>query len=89
MIIFHSNIQTYIYIYIYIYIFICLSLDRLIIFNHTHDYILSIYIYIPYRLIGSVGRVFANGPGDQGSIPGRIIPKTLKMVLSTSLFNTQ
>ncbi len=25
-------------------------------------------------------RVFANGPGDLGSIPGRVIPKTLKMV---------
>ena len=35
------------------------------------------------------GRVFTNGLGDQGSIPGRIIPKTLKMVLDTSLLNTQ
>ena len=33
--------------------------------------------------------VFANDPGDMGSIPGRIIPKTLKMVLDTSLLNTQ
>ena len=41
------------------------------------------------RLIGPVGRVFANGPWDQGSIPGRVKPKTLKMVLDTSLFNTQ
>ena len=40
-------------------------------------------------LIGLVGRVFANGPGDLGSIPGRVIPKTLKMVLDTSLLNTQ
>ena len=29
------------------------------------------------------------GPGDQGSIPGRVIPKTLKMVLDTSLLYTQ
>ena len=36
-----------------------------------------------------VGRVFANGPGDLGSIPGRVIPKTLKIVLDTSLINTQ
>ena len=36
-----------------------------------------------------VGRVFANGPGDLGLIPGRLIPKTLKMVLDTSLLNTQ
>ena len=35
------------------------------------------------------GRVFANGPGDVGSILGCIIPKTLKMVLDTSLLNTQ
>ena len=41
------------------------------------------------RLIGLVGRVFANGPVDLGSIPGRFIPKTLKMVLDTSLLNTQ
>ena len=33
--------------------------------------------------------VFANGPGDQGSIPGRVIPKIPKMVLDASLFNTQ
>ena len=41
------------------------------------------------QLIGLIGRVFANGPGDQGSIPGRVIPKTLKMLLDTSLINTQ
>ena len=33
--------------------------------------------------------VFANGPRDLGSIPGCIIPKTLKMVLDASLLNTQ
>ena len=36
-----------------------------------------------------MGRVFANDPEDLGSIPGRVIPKTLKMVLDTSLLNTQ
>ena len=36
-----------------------------------------------------VGRVFANGPEDLDSIPGRVIPKTLKMVLDTTLLNTQ
>ena len=34
-------------------------------------------------------RVFANGPGDLGSIPGRVIPKTQKMVLDASLLNIQ
>ena len=36
-----------------------------------------------------MGRVFGNGPGDLGSIPGRVLPKTFKMVLATSLLNTQ
>ena len=34
-------------------------------------------------------RVFANDRGDRGSIPGRVIPKTQKMVLDSSLLNTQ
>ena len=41
------------------------------------------------RLIGQVGSVFTNGPEDLGSIPGHVIPKALKMVLDTSLLNTQ
>ena len=45
------------------------------------------YIYIPD--IGLGVRVFANGPGDLGSIPGRVIPKSQKMVLDASLLNTQ
>ena len=34
-------------------------------------------------------RVFANGPGNLGSIPGHVIPKTLKMALDSSLLITQ
>ena len=41
------------------------------------------------RDIGPAVRVFANGPGDLGSISGRVIPKTLKMELDTTLLNTQ
>ena len=41
------------------------------------------------RILGPAVRVFANGPGDLGSIPGRVIPKTLKMELDTTLLNTQ
>ena len=45
------------------------------------------YLYI--MEIGLAVRVFANGPGDLRSIPSRVIPKTLKMVLDFSLLNTQ
>ena len=34
-------------------------------------------------------RVFANGSGDLGSIPGQVIPKTQKMILDATLLNTQ
>ena len=43
-----------------------------------------IYIYIYNRLIGLVGSVFSNSPGELGSIPGRIIPKTLEWYLILS-----
>ena len=37
----------------------------------------------------SMGRVFANILGDLGSIPGCVIPKSIKIVLDPSLLNTQ
>ena len=46
------------------------------------------YIYICPD-IGIMVRVFAIGSGGLGSIPGRVIPKTLKMILDASLLNTQ
>ena len=41
------------------------------------------------KLIGLESKVFTNVPGDLSSIQGRIIPKTLKIVLDTSLLHTQ
>ena len=51
--------------------------------------ILSIFGVIFYWAIGLMSRVFANGPGDWGSIPGRVIPKTQEMVLDVFLLNAQ
>ena len=42
-----------------------------------------------YPLDDLAVRVFTNDPWDLGSIPGRVIPKTQKMVLDASLLNTQ
>ena len=47
---------------------------------HTFLYSLIYFIFI-----NQMSRVFANGPGDRGSIPGRVILKTQKMVLNTAL----
>ena len=47
------------------------------------------HVYMYKWIIGLVGRVFTNGPGGLGSIPRRVIPKTLKIVLDTYLLNTQ
>ena len=41
-----------------------------------------------YWAIGIMVRVFANGSGDRGSIPGRVILKTQKMVFDAALLNT-
>ena len=41
------------------------------------------------NIISIMVRVFAKGPGDWGSIPGQVIPKTQKIVLDSSLLNTQ
>ena len=82
----HTHIHTHTQIYIYIYIHTHKVNDYC---AHTFTYAyIYIYIYI-YRSIGLVGRVFTNGPRDLGSIQGRVIPKTLKMVLDVSLLNTQ
>ena len=59
---------------------------NVIFFNFYYYY----YYYCPIISLTHwlSGRVFANGPGERGSISGRVIPKT-QMVLGTSLFNTQ
>ena len=36
-----------------------------------------------------MSRVFTDAPGDRDSIPGRVIPKTQKMVLDAALLSTQ
>ena len=36
-----------------------------------------------------MSQMFANGPGDWGSIPGRVLSKTQKIVLGAALINTQ
>ena len=36
-----------------------------------------------------MSRVFANDPGDRDSYPGRVIPKTQKIVLDATLLSAQ
>ena len=68
--------------------FSCIIFELMLNQMKNHLIILH-YVKWGYRLIVLVGRVFANGLGDLGSIPGCVIPKTLKMALDTSLPNTQ
>ena len=88
-----SCIYIYIYIYKYIYKmplkFVCgLGFHEVLQTNLRSQTNIHGINYIKSN-IGPVGRVFANGPEDLGSIPGRVISKTFKMVLDTSLLNTQ
>ena len=41
-------------------------------------YLLRLFFFATLDIIGLMSRVFTNGPGDWGSIPGRVIPKTRK-----------
>ena len=72
-----KRLETYwrhhVYIYIYVEMIDCIESD-------------SIYIYIYIYIYTSVSD---NGPGEWGSIPGRVIPKTPKMELDDALLNTQ
>ena len=46
-------------------------------------------VLISFLLISLMSRVFAKDLGDQGSIPGQVIPKTQKLILDAALLNTQ
>ena len=55
--------------------------------NSTKDVLINFSYKWPD--IGLMVRVFVHDLGGLGSISGRVIPKTLKMVLDASLLNTQ
>ncbi len=78
-------LPKYTYIYIYIYK-LDLVLNNMDAYQQTP---VSCCLYTTIPAYWPVGRVFANSPEGLVSIPGRVIPKTLKMVLDTSLINTQ
>ena len=69
-----DNIYLFIHIYIVIHRQICFV-------------IYIVYVYA--AAIGQMSKVFANGPGDRGLIPGRVIPKTQKIVLEAALLSTK
>ena len=55
---------------------------------HCYNHLCSLLIH-SMDAIGLMSRVFVNGPGDQGLIPGQVIPKTQKLVLDAALLNTR
>ena len=67
------------------------SINDILFLWRGNKIILKKYVNINMidQAIGLMSRVFANGPGDQGSIPGQVIPKTQKMVLDATLLSTQ
>ena len=58
-------------------------------FFEDEDVLFCMYIGVKYKgrsifWFVMMVRVFANGPGNLGSIPGRVIPKTQKILLDAS-----
>ena len=49
------------------------------------DFNIYVCFHVKDQAIGLMGRAFANGQGDWGSILGQVIPKTQKMVLDATL----
>ena len=45
------------------------------------------WVELFYIIAYQMNKVFANGPGNRGSIPVCVILKTKKMVLDATLFN--
>ena len=86
---YHSNfIYIYIYTHTHTHTHTHTNGDSNVTYKELYIWTVKYYIYI-LPDIGLGVRVFANGPGDLGSIPGRVIPKTQKMVLDASLLSTQ
>ena len=67
-------IHTHTHTRIYIYIYIERERERE---KERERTILQIAHNLRFHVF-SVGRMFANGPGDRGSIPCQVIPKTQK-----------
>ena len=56
----------------------------------SHEFLSCFILKYTYNPpFGIIVRVFGNGLGDWGSIPGQELPKTQKMVLDAFLLNTQ
>ena len=83
---------VYIYIYVYIYIFMRVRVYTCVyigLYTCVYVYMLSAWLndiddgirIYKDQLIDLVGRVLTNDPGDLDSIPGRVIPKTLRWYL--------
>ena len=72
----HYQSDSHIYTHTYLHINICVC-----IYNQFNREIKATF--------GRLSRVFTNGLGDQGSILSRVIPKTQKMVLDSTLLHTQ
>ena len=94
----HLSIYLSIFSKLFIYILLLSSIHSFLSLSLSlpllSDFYLSIYLSMsvsvsPTIYTGVMFRVFANGPGDRSSIPGRVMPKTKKMVLDATLLNTQ
>ena len=75
----------------FIPLFSGLSKNKTSVFCSTRFYsvIFMNILFSNNQVTGLKSRVFANNLGDRGSIPGRAIPKTQKMVLDSALLSTQ
>ena len=72
-------------VYLSMYLRICMYFECRCVYLciYAYVYLCAFCVYV------IMVRVFVNGLGDWGSIPGQVIPKTQKMVLDIALLNIQ
>ena len=58
-----------------------LNKKRIFSLSANQIFIKTIFVKSKVWPIGIMVRVFVNGPRDRSSVPGRVIPKTLKKYL--------
>ena len=89
IIIYYLFIIYLLFIIVYLYLFVHKISIYLYLFIYYSLFIIIYLLFMVHLAIGLMSRLFAYGPGDRGSIPGQVMPKTQKMVLDAALICTQ
>ena len=67
--------------FVHVCVCVCACVFSVLVNYYKETIEIGFHYFIVNRAIGIMNKVFANGPGDLGSIPSRVILKTQKWYL--------